>query len=423
MPLIYVSSPYQDLVEHRTAVFEAVRRLEHEPLGMESYSSEETRPIEKCLADVRRCRAYVGLVAWRYGSTPPGQAKSFTHLEYEEAGKHGIPRFVFLASESWPAAQRDRSVSRVTGFRQALREAHVLREFSNLDQLKYEVVAALRSLGVSQAIPPLLPFQCDRDDQYEDLSAGLHPSPPRPPLLEEGVPLVCFAHGGERQALGKFVQCVREQASAILSTPEQQAIAWRELPWPCEPSTASFVPSFLRRLGKALDSPAARTAQQVAGRIAQYTAPLIVHSRVYTDEWSPESHAMLAAACNQWLTLPVAAARWSPVLFLTLEYRDEANRLRRYFVDKRNRAVRRALLQTIEHIAPRGRLILLRELDDVKRHHVEEWSEREAVLTLIHGDDLTSPIAELFGSTLAMPMRPLAGALLTLLRASVSASH
>jgi len=417
MSLIYVSSPYQDLIDQRAAVFEAIKRLEHEPLGMESYSAEETRPIDKCLADVRRCQAYVGLVAWRYGSKPPGLTKSFTHLEYEEAGRLGIQRFMFLASDSWPATHRDKQRDAVVGFRQSLRDAHVCKEFSSLDELKYEVATALRTLGVSVRIPPLLPYKCDRREHYDDLTAGLNPAPPSPPLISNGLPIVWVAHGSDQQAVGKFAECIRDEASSLLSAPQEQAVPWRELPWPCEQSIPAFKASFLRRLCKALDLAATDAPEKIAARIDELGAPLVVHSRVLTDEWLTESPAMLAAACMLWSTLPLRLPSWAPVLFLTIEYREETRRLRRYFVDRRNRAIRESLVCSLEEALPRDRWILIRELDDVKRLHVEEWTDSQVVRTLVRDDDLTDAIAELFGSSIAMPMRPLARELMALLKA------
>jgi len=213
MKFVYISSTYEDLIDERKAAFEAVRRLELESLGMEGYSAQETKPIEKCLQDVRQCSAYLGIVGWRYGSKPPGSEYSFTELEYREAGKQDIPRFIFLASER-PRTLKDKDSNAIVAFRQLVRDAHIVKEFTTVDQLKYEVVAGLRSLGAEPPIPPLLPYQCDRDDQYDDLSTILISS--EAPAQQ---PIVCLVHGHEQQAVNRFMQCVKERVPGFYRYP------------------------------------------------------------------------------------------------------------------------------------------------------------------------------------------------------------
>lgn len=67
---IYVSSTYQDLIEHRAAVDRTLRRMGHDVIGMEQYVAEGSKPLERCRADVRTADLYVVIVAWRYGYVP-----------------------------------------------------------------------------------------------------------------------------------------------------------------------------------------------------------------------------------------------------------------------------------------------------------------------------------------------------------------
>ena len=86
---IYVSSTYQDLIDHRAAIDRTLRRMGHDVIGMEQYVAEGSKPIERCRADVLSADIYVVVVAWRYGylletddSAPP---RSITELEYDAA--------------------------------------------------------------------------------------------------------------------------------------------------------------------------------------------------------------------------------------------------------------------------------------------------------------------------------------------------
>jgi hypothetical protein len=71
MTTIYLSSTYKDLVEHRRAVFEDLRK-NFEVIAMEDYVATDSRPVEECLKDIsERADIYIGIFAFRYGYTPP----------------------------------------------------------------------------------------------------------------------------------------------------------------------------------------------------------------------------------------------------------------------------------------------------------------------------------------------------------------
>ena len=70
MAKIYLSSTYADLVDHRKAVYDILRKVGHDVIAMEDYVATDERPAAKCLADVASSDVYVGLIAWRYGYVP-----------------------------------------------------------------------------------------------------------------------------------------------------------------------------------------------------------------------------------------------------------------------------------------------------------------------------------------------------------------
>ena len=100
MAKIYLSSTYSDLKECREVVYRTLRQMRHDVIAMEDYVATDSRPVDKCLADVAACEVYVGIFAWRYGSIPPKDnpdQKSITELEYRKAFQEGKS-----LRSSWP---------------------------------------------------------------------------------------------------------------------------------------------------------------------------------------------------------------------------------------------------------------------------------------------------------------------------------
>ncbi len=71
MARVYVSSTAQDLEAHRRAVLNALLAMKQNVAAMEYYVAAEGRPPEVCIRDVEASDIYVGIFAWRYGSTVP----------------------------------------------------------------------------------------------------------------------------------------------------------------------------------------------------------------------------------------------------------------------------------------------------------------------------------------------------------------
>ena len=154
MARIYLSSTFEDLKEHRAAVYRVLRQMRHDVVSMEDYTAGEARPVEACLADVAACDVYVGVFAWRYGYVPadgnPG-GLSITELEYRHAGETGKPRLVFLLDPAvpWPRAfsddvtgEGDRG-ARIKAFRERLERERLRARFTSPDDLASEVSVAL----------------------------------------------------------------------------------------------------------------------------------------------------------------------------------------------------------------------------------------------------------------------------------------
>lgn len=163
MSKIYLSSTFEDLKPYREAVYHALRQLRHDVVSMEDYVASPERPLDKCLADVAGCQAYVGLFAWRRGFVPPGHERGITELELHEAERAGVPRLVFLLADDapWPDAARDADPSAVRALREALRTRYTVQFFHNPDELARQVATSVANLFRGQGEAGAEPSSAD----------------------------------------------------------------------------------------------------------------------------------------------------------------------------------------------------------------------------------------------------------------------
>jgi CheY-like chemotaxis protein len=158
MAKIYLSSTFIDLEEYRSAVYDVLRRMQHDVIAMEDYVATDDRPLAKCLKDVASCDLYLGIFAWRYGFVPTEgnpERKSVTELEYRTAGTRGIPRLIFLLDSSapWPPSWMDthsgdsEQGARIKALRAELEQNHLKGRFKTPEQLASLVTTSVHLWG------------------------------------------------------------------------------------------------------------------------------------------------------------------------------------------------------------------------------------------------------------------------------------
>ncbi len=160
---VYVSSTFIDLVAYRAKVLERLRRSKSIVVAMEDYAAFDERPTDKCLADVKGCDIYVGILAKRYGYVPGDNnpnSLSITEMEYRQACDAECTRLIFQLDPDAPWL--DKFNDRLTGegdggakiqrFRAEVGEKHGIRLFRDPEELAGMVLEAIVA-EISQGSP------------------------------------------------------------------------------------------------------------------------------------------------------------------------------------------------------------------------------------------------------------------------------
>jgi hypothetical protein len=141
----FLSSTYVDLKEFREKVEEALSRVEVGTRSMPYFGSREGDPIEQCLAKLKKCNYYIGIIGHRYGSIQQPANLSYTEIEYREAKKMGIPRRIYLAdatvSVQVDQIESDAIRGRLDQFKQTVKRENAVVPFSSPDDLATKVLA------------------------------------------------------------------------------------------------------------------------------------------------------------------------------------------------------------------------------------------------------------------------------------------
>lgn len=162
MARVFISSTFQDLKDHREAVYVALRRLGHESVVVEDWAATDQPLIERSLADLRASDVVVFLIAWRYGCIPAGEQYSATELEYRAARNAGKPCLVFLTSDDapWPSQYFDDDTGNISRFRKQLLENQIVAFFNTPDAVATQVAISLHQ-WVASGTRELSPTSAD----------------------------------------------------------------------------------------------------------------------------------------------------------------------------------------------------------------------------------------------------------------------
>jgi len=157
---VFISSTVRNLASYREILRLALEESGHTFLGMEHFAAQPSPPLDVCLAELDTADVYIGVIGDNYGSSPPGEERSYTEFEYHHARAHGTDCLVFIMRDdaligldTHDHDQHRREL--LSQFRETLMQNHTVDRFSSPHEVAWEVLAALRRLEMrrSEAVP------------------------------------------------------------------------------------------------------------------------------------------------------------------------------------------------------------------------------------------------------------------------------
>lgn len=143
---VFVSSTYNDLVDHREAVNDTLLRMKLRLSAMEFFGSRTDEAVPACTNEIKACDFLVGIYAWRYGWQPTPKEPSITEQEFNFARSNGKKCLCYVVDESypWPPKYVDRGASAdlLIAFKKSV-SGLVRSEFTTPDNLAKQVAADL----------------------------------------------------------------------------------------------------------------------------------------------------------------------------------------------------------------------------------------------------------------------------------------
>ncbi len=123
---VFISSTYDDLIEERREVSQALLEMDCFPTGMELFQASDISQWELIKKVIDTCDYYIVIIAGRYGSVHNKTHKSYTQMEYEYALETKIPIMGFVHRDiaSLPANKID-DIGRVKEFIEIVKQYEV----------------------------------------------------------------------------------------------------------------------------------------------------------------------------------------------------------------------------------------------------------------------------------------------------------
>ena len=151
---VFVSSTYQDLIDERKEVTQALLESNCIPTGMELFPASSKKQWEIIKGVIDDCDYYLLILAGRYGSlgiNDEGKKTGYTEMEFDYAVQTGKPIIAFIHREieNIPEKKSESSQAgknRLKKFRVKAETGRMVAYWTNKDNLKSAVLTSIPSL-------------------------------------------------------------------------------------------------------------------------------------------------------------------------------------------------------------------------------------------------------------------------------------
>ena len=154
-PIVFVSSTYNDLIEHRKAIREQISRRKMIFSGMEYFGADPGNfpPASVIIEEVKKADIYIGVFGVRYGYIDQATGLSMTELEYREAKSNNKPMLLYIIKESANVKVSDieqDSIGRekLKSLKEEIMKNKIVYPFDTIADLERQVYADLEKIKI-----------------------------------------------------------------------------------------------------------------------------------------------------------------------------------------------------------------------------------------------------------------------------------
>ncbi len=144
---IFLSSTYEDLLDHRAKAAQAIERLGQHGIRMEVFGARPGEATAICFDEIDSSDVFVGIYAHRYGYIPDGSEISITEQEFDFAKEKEKPTFCFFVDENHPwlpaYIEPEPVQSKLKAFKRKVSKTVIRDTFTTPEDLAYKVSTSL----------------------------------------------------------------------------------------------------------------------------------------------------------------------------------------------------------------------------------------------------------------------------------------
>ena len=172
---VFISSPYSDLIEERSAVTQCLLDMGCIPVGMEQFPASNMSQMEYIKMMLDDCDYYILILAGKYG-TPASDGVGYTEKEYDYAIEKEIPVMSFLVSDIGKLASEKCESNaamkkKLMAFRNKVKDGKLVKFYTDIGTLQAAVAISLNRC--IQDYPAIGWVRGDSVDTPDDIEAKI----------------------------------------------------------------------------------------------------------------------------------------------------------------------------------------------------------------------------------------------------------